>query len=341
MSTPRRTFLAQLATAGALTLGPGAGCTKPGRPKQNNKAGPAKGPAASPRVVLVRCAASVDAGLKVQRSPLRRMLQLGLKRLAGVKDPRAALSQWIRPTDTVGLKVNCLAGRQMSTHVELVEELVALLESAGLPRRQNIVFDRADIDLRRGGFPIRVSGSDYRCMGNDRAGYERNLRVMKNGASRFSRVATHKASALINLPILKDHGIAGLSGALKNNFGLIHNPNKFHLNGCDPHVAEVNGWDFVRRKQRLVICDALRVQTEGGPAFHAAGAVTYGGLLLANDPVALDLVAWELLERLRAQRKLPTLTKDRRRPVHVLTAARQGLGVASRGKVELIELKVS
>jgi uncharacterized protein (DUF362 family) len=343
MSSHRRTFLAQLASAGAVALAPTVGCTKPAsgrRDQKKNKKAPAAA-AVAPRVVLVRCAAAVGSGLKVERSALRRMLQLGLKRLGGVKDPRAALSQWIRPTDTVGLKVNCLAGRQMSTHPELVEELVALLEGAGLPRRQNIVFDRADIDLRRGGFPIRVSGSDYRSMGNDRAGYERDLHVMKNGASRFSQVATRKASVLINLPILKDHGLAGLSGALKNNFGLIHNPNKFHLNGCDPHVAEVNAWDFVRRKQRLVICDALRVQTEGGPAFHAAGAVTYGGLLLANDPVALDLVAWELLDRLRAQRKLPSLAKDKRKPVHVLTAAKQGLGVASRSKVELIELKVT
>jgi uncharacterized protein (DUF362 family) len=269
------------------------------------------------------------------------MMELGLRRLSNAKDPRAALARWVRPSDTVALKVNCLAGRQMSTHLELTETLVALLEGTGLRRSHCLVFDRADIDLRRAGYPIRTTGSDFRSMGNDRAGYERELRVMPTGASRFSRVVTHKASVLINMPILKDHGIAGVSGALKNNFGLIHNPNKFHLHGCDPFVAEVNSWDFVHRKQRLVVCDALRVQVEGGPGLHAAGAMDYGGILLGTDPVALDLVAWELLEKLRKQKKLPSLTQDKRRPVHILTAAKHGLGVGDRRKIKLIEVKVS
>jgi uncharacterized protein (DUF362 family) len=292
-------------------------------------------------VVLVRCAAAVDDKARVHKGKLRQMLETGLERLAGASSPSAALARWFRPTDTVGLKVNCLAGRQMSTHRELVEELVTLLQGAGLRRSQAMVFDRADLDLRRAGYPIRTAGSDYRCMGNDRGGYERQLRLMPTGASRFSLVATYKTSALINLPILKDHGLAGISGALKNNFGLVHNPNKFHLNGCDPHVAEVNAWDFVRHKQRLVVCDALRVQVEGGPAFHPAGAVDHGALLLSTDPVALDIVAWDLLERLRRQRKLPSLERDKRKPRHILTAARKRLGIADRARIEVLKLKVS
>jgi len=279
-------------------------------------------------------------GHKVQRKKVRQMLEAGLKSLAQTKDARAALARWVRPADTVGLKVNCLAGRQMSTHLELVEELVAVLAAAGMPRHNAVVFDRADVDLRRAGYPIREGGKDFRCLGNDRAGYEKDLRVMPSGASRFSRVATQQASVLINLPILKDHGLAGISGALKNNFGLVHNPNKFHLNGCDPHVAEVNAQPFVRRKQRLIICDALRVQVEGGPAFHPAGAMIQDAILLATDPVALDVVLWELLEGLRRQKKLPTLTADKRRPMHILTAAKHGLGVGDRQRIKLVEVKV-
>jgi uncharacterized protein (DUF362 family) len=255
------------------------------------------------------------------------MLEQGLRRLSGKADARAALAQWVRPADTVGLKVNCLAGRHMSTRVELVEELVSLLAATGLPRQNALVFDRSDLDLRRGGFQPRSSGSDYRVLGNDRVGYEEELTLLPSGASRYSRVVTRQASVLINLPVLKDHGLSGLSGALKNNFGLIHNPNKFHLNGCHPHLAEVNGVPAVRRKQRLVVCDALRVQIDGGPAYHPAAAVPLGVLLLATDPVALDLIAWDLLEEQRRKRKLPSLVADRREPVHIAGAARAGLGV--------------
>jgi uncharacterized protein (DUF362 family) len=332
----RRTFLTQVAAASAsAALAPTIGCARkrqePKKISANTRA----------RVVLVQADPDVViSGNKVDRGQLRRMLEVGLRKLAGTGDARAALSRWVRPSDTVGLKVNCLAGKPMSTHPELVEELVALLEKTGLRRRQAVVFDRANRDLRRGGFPVRETGNDYRSIGNDRAGFEKEVRVMPTGASRFSQVVTHLASVLINLPILKDHGLAGITGALKNNFGLVHNPNKFHLNGCDPHVAEVNNMPFVKAKQRLVICDALRVQVEGGPAYHPAGAQLYGGLLLATDPVALDRVAWEILEQLRKQKKLPTLTKDKRRPVHILTAAKKGLGVADRARIDLIKVNV-
>lgn len=337
----RRTFLTQLASAGTVALAPGLGCAREqqGRPADRHRTGPPS----RARVVLVQSAAAVSesGGHAESQTAVQRMLDRGLRELARSKDARRALAGWVRTVDTVGLKVNCLAGRQMSTHLELVEALIALLEQIGLPRRQAIVFDRADVDLRRAGYPLRSSGSDYRCVGNDRAGYERELRVMKSGASLFSRVATHQASVLINMPILKDHGLAGLSGALKNNFGLINNPNKFHLNGCDPHVAEVNAFDFVRNKQRLIICDALRVQADGGPAFHPAAAVTFGGLLLSTDPVALDLIAWEILDNLREQRKLPSLAQDKRAPLHLATAAKSGLGVGDRKKIDLVKIKVS
>jgi len=330
----RRRFLAELGLAGAASaLVPGVGCAQ----KRSGPAAPAPGRA---RVVLVH-GPSLAADARTDRALIRRMLEEGLRRLASAQDTRTALLRWVKPADTVGLKVNCMAGRFMSTHVELVEELVGLLEGAGLPRQQSVVFDRADADLRRGGFTIRGSGKDYRCVGNDSAGFEPELTLMPSGASRLSMVATRTASVLINLPVLKDHGLAGLSGALKNNFGLVHNPNKYHLNGCDPHVAEVNALPVVRSKQRLVICDALRVQTDGGPAYHPAAAVGYGGILLATDPVALDVVLWEILEDLRRKRKLPTLEADKRKPVHVLTAGQMGLGQADRKGIDLIEAKVS
>ena len=125
------------------------------------------------------------------------------------------------------------------------------------------------------------------------------LRVMPSGASRFCPSPPTQASVLINMPILKDHGIAGLSGALKNNFGLVHNPNKFHLNGCDPHVAEVNAVAVVRRQ--AAAGDLRRAAGAGGgrPGLSRRGGRDLRRVLLATDPVALDVVAWELLEKLR------------------------------------------
>ena len=338
----RREFLTQLGAAGsAVALLPSTGCARKRKPGKG--AVTSSGKLAKPgraRVVLVTSARAVGQGNKPDRKVVGRMLSKGLTTLAGTRTAAAALKQWVSPSDMVGLKVNCLAGRHMSTRVELTEELVALLAKAGLPRKRAVVFDRSDTDLRNGGYPVRAAGDDYRCQGNDAAGYERNLEVMPSGASRFCSLVVRRASVLINLPVLKDHGIAGVTAAMKNNFGLVHNPNKFHLNGCDPHVAEVNALPFVRQKQKLVVCDALRVQVDGGPAFHPAGAMSYGALLLATDPVALDRVAWELLEQLRKQKKLRTLEADKRPPVHIATAARQGLGIGDRARIDLVTVKV-
>ena len=96
------------------------------------------------RVVIVHGADAMGRDNRPHAGTVRKMLAQGLCRLMGKSDPRAALSTVVRPVDTVGLKVNCLAGRHMSTRVALVEALVALLSRTGLKRQQAIVFDRSE-----------------------------------------------------------------------------------------------------------------------------------------------------------------------------------------------------
>ena len=55
---------------------------------------------------------------------------------------------------------------------------------------------------------------------------------------------------------------------MKNYFGAIHNPNKYHDAHCDPHVAEVFDAPPVRSRHRLTVLDALLVQFHKGPAYH-------------------------------------------------------------------------
>ena len=57
---------------------------------------------------------------------------------------------------------------------------------------------------------------------------------------------------LINLPVLKDHDGAGVTIALKNMYGAIHNPNKYHPNGCDPYVADLNMLPEIRSRMKLI-----------------------------------------------------------------------------------------
>ena len=61
-------------------------------------------------------------------------------------------------------------------------------------------------------------------MGNDVLGYGNELLTHGNAGSLLCRTLTDVCDAVINLPVLKDHGIVGVTMALKNMFGAIHNP---------------------------------------------------------------------------------------------------------------------
>jgi uncharacterized protein (DUF362 family) len=139
--------------------------------------------------------------------------------------------------------------------------------------------------------------------------------------------------------VLKDHSLAGLAGGMKNYYGAIHNPNKYHDNRCNPHVADINALPAIREKNRLTIMDCLNVQYHGGPAYNPGFLERYGGLILGSDPVAVDFVALSVLEKIRSAHGRPPLAREGREPAWIQTAAKKeyGLGNASWDRIELIE----
>jgi len=68
-----------------------------------------------------------------------------------------------------------------------------------------------------------------------------------SAASLVCNTLSRVCDTVINLPTLKDHGIAGMTMAMKNMFGAIHNPNKYHQNTGNPYVADV----FMLRRSAL------------------------------------------------------------------------------------------
>jgi uncharacterized protein (DUF362 family) len=125
---------------------------------------------------------------------------------------------------------------------------------------------------------------------------------------------------------------------MKNMYGAIFNPNKFHGNRCDPFVADLCSHPLVRGKLRLSVCDASRVQAHNGPAFFPRYAREYGGLLLSRDPVALDACGWALIDGLRREMGLPILAEAGREPSYIRTASRLGLGRADPSQIRRVEL---
>jgi hypothetical protein len=124
---------------------------------------------------------------------------------------------------------------------------------------------------------------------------------------------------------------------MKNYFGAIHNPNKYHDDRCDPFIAQVFDAPPVKARHRLTVIDALAVQFHRGPSYHARWAAKFGGLIFSLDPVAADQAGWRVLERLREEAGLPSLEAEGRRPAYLSTAEKMGLGRTEASVIEAIE----
>ena len=294
------------------------------------------------RVVWIKGASSPSVWNSPSPDILQPMIEEGLALLTGEKDPASAWSRYFHRKDTVGIKVNCLGGHNMCTHPALAAAAVKSLRSTGMPPHQVIVWDRSSRELNRCGFHLNTKRNGAcRCVGTDErgVGYEQDLTVKGSVGSRFSTLITRHCSAMINMPVLKDHGLCGLTAALKNTFGALHNPNKYHEDRCNPYIADANAVPFVRKKNRLVICDAIHVQYKGGPAFHPQWVEVLGSILLAEDPVAVDRVCADILNKIRAGHGIDPIEKGGGIPAYLKTAAdaNHRLGRYRSGEIELIE----
>ena len=116
------------------------------------------------------------------------------------------------------------------------------------------------------------------------------------------------------------------------------NPNKYHPNGCDPYVADVNMLLEIRSRMKLVICDATTAMYEGGPGFKPEHSWKCNGLLVSQDPVALDSTGWQMIERKRAEMD-EFLEAEQRAPRYIATAAdsEHRLGHCDPSRVVVVE----
>jgi len=336
--TSRRRFLQIVAGAGAA-LG---GC-QPSSPNRSAMAPAANGqgaPTAPVRIPANRVAIAQDPAIvsaeRIDAEAVDRLLGQALGRFAGTGDGDAVLRALFRPSDVVAIKANCLSGPPVSSHPELVAAVARrLTKSVGIAPDNILVYDRTAGELEAAGFGAQAA--DYRVIGTDQVGYDDEPTVSGQAGSCYSRVVSEMATAIINVPVLKDHDLAGLTGALKNHFGSIHNPNKMHTDHCCPYVADVNCAPHLRDKQRLIVYDALLVCYDGGPGYKPDTTLAQGAVMVAADPVAADAVAFDRLEKLRNHHGLPPIAGTERAPKYIEVAAdaEHGLGVADLKRIEV------
>ncbi len=306
----------------------------------------------------------VIPGSQVQQNVMAKMLERGMLELTGAENPADAWRQFVTPEDVVGLKVNTLSGPGCSTRQELVEAIIESLKLAGVKESNIIIWDRFESHLRRTRYKIRRRPGAIRCYATDSAGVGSDMEVYykanvfewipdellkgreKDMApaypnSHFSKIFTQHITKQINIPVLKDHNITGITLSLKNlAFGICSNTERFHLTpiNCDPMIPEVFSHPMLQSKNVLNIADCLSLVYEGSPMVDPQYVLDYGSLLLGTDAVAMDQVGLTILEQIRKEKGLPSLWKTNSQPKHVRTATEMGLGVGNLD--EIAHLKI-
>lgn len=291
------------------------------------------------KVVIVRAPNPPRRPTELDPKTIARMFDLGMRLLTGQSSSPDAVRSVFSPADRVGIKINAIAAPELSTGPAVSFPFARLLSGIGIPPRNIIIWDRTNRELTDAGYKLNLESGAVQVYGTDTAGagYAGEPTQHRGIASLFSAILTDRLTASVSLAILKDHGMAGVTAGMKNYFGTIHNPNKYHDDHCDPYVAELSDSPPIKSRHRLTILDALLVQFHRGPSYNPRWAEPAGSLVFSLDPVAADAVGWRMIEKLRAAKGLPTLEEDGRSPLYIGTADKLGLGRARETDIQVIE----
>lgn len=106
-----------------------------------------------------------------------------------------------------------------------------------------------------------------------------------------------EADAWINVPILKNHGGAKLSSAMKNYMGIVWDRRFFHQNDLQQCIADICTW---QKKPVLNIVDAYRIMHQNGPqGKSAADVATLKSIIVSPNIVAIDTAALGLFNQVK------------------------------------------
>lgn len=283
-----------------------------------------------PRVVIVKDPAATRQ-LSPQPDVVASMVSRGVMAFTGQTTPAAAWRSLVSTQDVVGIKVYSPPGPASGTRPAVVAAVVRGLLDAGLPGSSIVIWDRRLEDLKAGGYADLASSLGVRVAGAVDAGFdpevtyanpylgqlvfgdlefgkadtvsETNLNRTIGRNSHLSRLLTRDLTRLINIAPLLNHNHAGVSGILYSvASAATDNFMRFEANPMllASAVPEIYGQTNIADRVALNVVDALIGQYEGRQRSLLHYSSTPNELRFGTDPVALDVLSIEELNRARA-----------------------------------------
>ncbi len=221
-----------------------------------------------------------------------------------------------------------MPGPNSGTRPAVVAAIVEGLLAAGLPPKRIIVWDRETGHLRLAGFFELEKRYGIRVAGSAQAGWDPStfydtaligslvwgdLEFGKAGPgigrkSFVSKLVSQDMTKIINVTPLLNHNLAGVSGNLYSlAIGSVDNVVRFEL---DPGrlamaVPEIYALPALSDRVVLNITDALICQYEGEERSLLHYSTALNQLRFSTDPVALDVLSVQELERQRQAATAP------------------------------------
>ncbi len=265
-------------------------------------------------------------GPDVHRNLLGEVLDKILTSLTGTSTVEQAWRTILKPDDVIGLKFNRSGQAVIGTTGVVAEVLIESIVQAGWDPSRIVCIELP---------PEAAAKIDTKAA---RQGYDPRPINFGSGTDQFAAVL-NQVTALISVPFLKTHNIAGLTCSLKNlSHGLIKHPARYHKNGCSPYIADIVAAAPIRSKLRLCLVDALRPVYDGGPKANATTISDEGVLLASIDPVATDAVALTVLNETRGRRGLGQVADTAAEIGYLAAAHERGLGIAVKHGIEVIRV---
>jgi uncharacterized protein (DUF362 family) len=290
--------------------------------------------------------------------------------LTGEKSVQEAWAKFVEPKDVVGIKINPSGAPACCSSPELIREIISAVQSVGVPAQNIVVYDRYGYEIDIGSYqallPVGVRIVGIQEAFTSSAGYEPTIYCSANffgeweTRSYMASIVAHELTKIINVPTMKDHSAAGVTGALKNlAYGTFNNVARTHrppYSFTNPLIGLMCTVEPLRSKSVLHIMDGMRQVWHGGPLTQVQEFIDQPGIVLAaTDPVAMDSLELEAIEAKRKARGAPSLwqhdpssiTSDNdiyfrdpsknlffREPGHIAAAGKLGLGVADLKQIE-------
>ena len=266
------------------------------------------------------------------------MVDRGLAALTGAPTAAAAWSRVFSPEMRVGLKINLL-GRPFSyTAPEVTEAVLAGALGAGVKPENVIVWDRKKGHFEQTAYRFGRGTRGESIEPGGTYGSTRTL-ASSGGACPLDVIPASRTDVTVNLPVMKDHGGAGVTLALKNiAFGCYDHHGDAHDNNCDPFIAEACAHFYSVAKVPLIVLDATEACFDGGPRPPDRGRLwRENAIYLATDPVALDVECRRVIMAQRRARGLADRTRDCH---HIETAAAKSIGIGDPARIDVVTVKV-